>query len=178
MTSASVIQKLKRHFATPGSPDTLISDNGGQYSGHLFAKFANDWNFKHVTSSPEYPQSNGLAENAVKQVKRLLEKSKRDGSDFYMNLLNLRNVPRDDTLGSPTQRLVSRVTRTPIPISKKLLKPTVLKTTVVSAQLHKKRFQQKANFDKHASPLKPLETTQVVRSYNYFATIGGRGVCM
>lgn len=161
LRAETIITKLKRSFAIHGVPQILISDNGGQYSSQLFEQFSTDWNFNHVTSSPEYPQSNGLAENAVKQAKQILEKTKRDGSDIYMNLLNLRNVPRDATLGSPAQRLMSRVTRNPIYTNKKLLKPKTMKS--VPKQLKKKRFQQKLAYDKHSKPLKPLEPNQPVR---------------
>ncbi|XP_033116366.1 uncharacterized protein K02A2.6-like [Anneissia japonica] len=65
LTSATVIVKLKRHFATHGTPRILISDNGGQYSGQQFKQFASEWNFVHITSSPEHAQSNGLVVNAV-----------------------------------------------------------------------------------------------------------------
>lgn len=52
------------------------------------------------------PQSNGLAENAVKQATNLLCKCK-DSSDPLLGLLNLRNVPTDQTLGSLAQQLMS-----------------------------------------------------------------------
>ena len=63
--------------------------------------------FYSTTSSPEFPQSNGLAERAVRSAKQLMEKSHRDGSDVFLSLLNLRNIPRDPTLGSPAERLMS-----------------------------------------------------------------------
>lgn len=163
MTSATVITKLKRHFATHGTPQVVISDNGGQYSSHQFKEFAKEWNFIHITSSPEHAQSNGLAENAVKQAKSLLEKTKRDGSDIYQNLLNIRNVPRDNVLGSPAQRLMSRSTRNPVHTDKRLLKPKVVKPKTVKMQLTKKRHQQKVSYDKSAKPLKPLNVNQTVR---------------
>ncbi|XP_033126955.1 igE-binding protein-like [Anneissia japonica] len=114
LTSVTVIVKLKRHFATHGTPRILISDNGGQYSGQQFKQFASECKFVHITSSPQHAQSNGPAENAVKQAKMLLEKTRRDGSDIYQNPLNLRNVPRDNVLKSPAQRLLSRTTRNPL----------------------------------------------------------------
>ena len=100
LSSSCVINKLKRHFSVHGIPQKLYSDNGTQYTSQTFCDFAKSWDFLHVTSSPEYPQSNGLSERAVRSAKRLLETTKRDGTDFYLNLLNIRNVPRDNILGS------------------------------------------------------------------------------
>ena len=45
-----------------------------------------------------------------------MEKSYRDGSDAYLALLNNRNTPRDSILESPAQRLMSRRTKSVIPI--------------------------------------------------------------
>ena len=101
MTSATVIKKLKRHFAVHGIPTVLLSDNGPCYKSDLFKEFARTWDFKHATWSPNYHQSNGLAEKAVRSAKHLLMKT---GGDFYLDLLNLRNTPAAGNLGSPAQR--------------------------------------------------------------------------
>ena len=163
MTSRTVIRKLKQRFATHGIPLTLMTDNGRQFVSQEFKSFAKEWDFKHVTSSPRFPQSNGLAENAVKQAKQLLEKSKRDGSDPWLGLLNLRNIPRDGNVGSPAQRLLSRRTRCTIPIAKSLLKPFAHDTKYIKKNLKRKRVQQKTHFDKAARDLIPLKNQQVVR---------------
>jgi len=39
-SSVTVIRKLKAHFARYGIPETVVSDNGPQYSATEFAKFA------------------------------------------------------------------------------------------------------------------------------------------
>lgn len=162
-SSRMVIKKMKRLFASHGIPETLLTDNGPQFVSHEFEQFAQDWNFIHVTSSPHYPQSNGLAENAVKQAKQLLEKSKADDSDLLLGLLNLRNTPRDDVLGSPAQRLLSRRLRSSLPTSNKLLTPKPLSNKQVSSRLKNARQQQKQYFDKAAKKLKPLTPNTVVR---------------
>ena len=72
-TSAAVVSALQSIFARHGIPETLRSDNGPQYSSAEFARFASTYGFKHVTSSPHFPQSNGQAERAVQTVKNLLK---------------------------------------------------------------------------------------------------------
>lgn len=76
-------------FARHGIPETVISDNGPQYSAEAYARFAQGYHFKHVTSSPYFPQSNGEAERAVRTIKELLKKSK----DPYLALLAYRTTP-------------------------------------------------------------------------------------
>ena len=64
-TSAGVISFLKTTFAHYGSPGTLISDNGPQFSSKEFNEFAKTYNLYPITSSLHFPQSNGLAESIV-----------------------------------------------------------------------------------------------------------------
>ena len=65
----------------------------------------------HVRSSPHYPQSNGLTESAVKSMKRLIQKTTRDGDldvdSFQRALLEWRNTPNASGQ-SPAQALYGR----------------------------------------------------------------------
>ncbi|KAK7891393.1 hypothetical protein WMY93_023356 [Mugilogobius chulae] len=108
--STTVIKKLKAHFARYGIPNTVVSDNGPQYSSQEFKRFSQLWEFEHKTSSPGFPQSNGKAESAVKTAKRLLYKAKASGQDPYLALLDHRNTPSQGLDTSPAQRLLSRRT--------------------------------------------------------------------
>ena len=76
-TSHEVIDHLKAVFARHGIPETVVSENGPQYSSAEFSKFAHEWGFMQITSSPKYPQSNGEAESMVQTMKTFLTK----GSD-------------------------------------------------------------------------------------------------
>ena len=87
-TSSSVINAFKVQFARHGIPDTLVTDNGTQFTSAEFQAFATKWGIIHRTSSPHYPQSNGKAENAVKTCKALLKKAKMDNTDLLLALLD------------------------------------------------------------------------------------------
>ena len=92
-TSKIVIKKLKAHVTRYGIPYMLVSDNGPQLSSDEFAEFSHHWEFKHITSSPRYLQSNGKAEQAVKMAKRLVKRAVKSNSDPYLALLDFRNTP-------------------------------------------------------------------------------------
>ena len=77
ITSRAIIKELKAIFARFAFPDTLVTDNGPQFSSGEFSVFSRTWMFEHKTSSPAYPQSNGKAETAVKTVKNLFAKCKQ-----------------------------------------------------------------------------------------------------
>lgn len=79
--STTVIGKLKGIFSRFGIPEKVLSDNGPQYASHEFDTFANQWDFDHVTSSPRYPLSNGLAENSVQTIMRILKTAQSSGKD-------------------------------------------------------------------------------------------------
>jgi len=79
LSSKTAITKMKQHFAVHGIPSKLLTDNAPQFASREFKSFANEWSFEHVTSSPYFPQSNGFAENAIKQAKK-------DGSDPLLGI--------------------------------------------------------------------------------------------
>ena len=113
-----MIGKLKKRFSTHGIPDTFHSDNGPPFTLNEFSAFAVMHEFEHVTSSPEYPQSSGKVENAVKTAKNLRKKSACTSSDFHLALLDWRNSRTEGMKSSPAQRMFGRRTRTLLPTSK------------------------------------------------------------
>ena len=74
-SSSTIVTHMKSIFARQGIPKIVVSDNGPQFSSYGFATFAKQWDFKHVTSSPTYPQSNGMAEQTAQTVKNLIKKN-------------------------------------------------------------------------------------------------------
>lgn len=118
-TSTVVVSAMKAIFSTHGVPEIVVSDNGPCYDSAVFRKFADDWNFRHYTTSPHHPQANGSAERAVKTVKEWLVK----GADLSLALLQYRSSPHEAIGVSPNEVLFGRRTRGVIPIHESLLYP-------------------------------------------------------
>ena len=117
------------------------------------------------------------AESAVKIAKNLVKKAKRENKDLQMALLEWRNTPDIDNL-NPTQKVMSRRTRTTIPTAETLLKPEVVE--VVHDNIKQKRPQTKATYDKSARPLPELQIGETVRGSSASkpqSSIGKRLVC-
>ena len=112
--SSTILTYMKSIFARRGIPREVRSDNGQQYKAQEFRKFAKDWNFLHVTTSPYHPQANGLAERTVQTVENLLKKAHTERRDPYISIPEYRNTPVDQ-IGSPAQLLMSRRLRSQFP---------------------------------------------------------------
>ncbi|KAL8616804.1 hypothetical protein ACOMHN_017841 [Nucella lapillus] len=110
VTAAETIARMKKVFSRHGIPDTLMTDNGPQFSAEEFATFAQSWGFEHITSSPHYPQANGEVERAVQTIKNLIKKS----DDEYLGLLMYRNTPLPNGF-SPAQLSMGRRLKTRAP---------------------------------------------------------------
>ena len=71
----------------------------------------------HITSSPHYPQSNGLAEKFVQTVKSLFYKAREEGVDLYKALMIYCNTPLTSNMLSLMQILQNRTARLQLPMS-------------------------------------------------------------
>ena len=154
-TATKVIEALKSVLSRYGIPEVLMSNNGPQFACSEVEDFAAQYKFTHITSSPLYPQSNGLAERSVKTVKGLL----RDAEDPYLALLAYRATPLPWCHLSPAELLMGRKIRTVVPQTKEQFKPNwpYLEEFEKTEKMYKQK--QKENFDKKkkARPLPPLD---------------------
>ena len=137
--------------------EIIITDNGPQFASYEFKQFAQDYQFEYCTTSPYYPQSNGMAEKSVQTVKNLMKKAIHDKKDPYLALLDYRNTPQSENVGSPAQRLMGRRTKTLIPTTKVLLKPKVINPSIVQKELRQRKVVQKRYYNQHAKHLKKLK---------------------
>ena len=113
-TSKCVADLTKQIFSEQGIPRILRSNNGPHFQGH-YGQFVEEYGLSHVTSSPNYPHSNGFIESQVKSIKRALKKAKRSISDPNIALLCLRAIPIDNKLPSPAELLLGRQVQDNLP---------------------------------------------------------------
>ena len=153
-TSVNIINILKSIFARHGIPSTLITDNGPQFSSREFQKFVSVYSFQHLTSSPRYPQSNGLVERAVGTTKGLL----RNTSDPHLALLSFRATPLSWCSLSPEELLLGRKINTDLPQSSQQLVPQwpYLGDFRRADKQHKENQKLHYNSRRRARPLLPL----------------------
>ena len=142
-TSSSVITALKAIFSRHELPEVVRSDNGPQFSSHDFSRFANTYNFNHVTSSPFYPQSNGQAERTVQTVKGIIQKS----TDPFMALLSYRSTPMPWCGLNPAELCIGRLIKSSVPQIKNLLAPTWAYIPEFSKKNSDFKEKQKRNYD-------------------------------
>ena len=159
-TTHSIVRALQAHFARLGVPDEVITDNNANLVSDEFSRFAVEWTFDHITSSCYHSISNGKCESAVKIAKTLMRKATNAGENVYKALLDWRNTPTVNMASSPVQRLMSRRTKTLLPINEQLLQPEI--QNEVTAKLQHKRQIAKKFYDKHAKALPELQIGQPV----------------
>ena len=157
---------LKAIFSRHGIPAVFVSDNGPQFSSKEMTDFATSYGFKQITSSPHYPQSNGLAERTVKTVKSLLEKS----TDPYLALLSYRATPLPWCHLSPAELLMGRKLRTDVPQVKEHFVPNWTYIEDFKSRDAEYKERQKRNYNKRrrVRPLPSLPDNSTV-----WVTTGG-----
>lgn len=166
LQSATVIAVLKNMFSRFGIPQKVVSDNGTQFSSQEFKTFSEKWGFMHVTSSPLYPQSNGLAERNVRTIKALLTKARDSGEEWQLALLNFRNSAVTGEQYSPAQLLMGRRLRSRLPASTQALRPAAVDEPALRARREMNTRSTKRNYDRGTRTLPPLHPNEPVRMKN------------
>ena len=139
-----VIGKLKGIFARHGIPSEIFSDNGLPFNSNELANFGKEYGFRHVTSSPSYPVSNGEAEHAVQTAKHILTTP-----DPYLVLLAYVATKHSTTGFSPAHLSMGRPLLTTIPTIKFNLQPKVPNRASVSESDEKAKQANKSYYDHH-----------------------------
>jgi len=128
-TSEDVIKRLTMHFATFGIPEKIFSDGGPQFISTEYKDWCKRWAIEDIVSSPYNHQSNGLAENSVKEMKKLLHclyksrAKKVDKEEWVRSLLIYVNTPKRPLNLSPSQIMFGRDLRDGLTPIRDLLTP-------------------------------------------------------
>ena len=159
-SAKAVIPKFKAIFARWGIPEEVTSDNGPPYSSTEFANFANEYGFKITTSSPGFPQANGLAEKGVQIAKKILSQT-----DPFIALMTYRDTAISATGLSPNEIVLGRKVRTRLPcLDKKLqLKPGLTQNITFRDKQVKASYQENYNRRHGVMPLPTLDSGDRVR---------------
>ncbi|UYV66085.1 hypothetical protein LAZ67_4000114 [Cordylochernes scorpioides] len=144
LTANVVVRSCKSIFSRHGIPETVVSDNGTQFgAAREFANFARQYGFTHVTSSPRFPQSNGMAEAGVKIAKLILKKNQ----DPSLGLLEYRSTPLENGY-SPAELLMGRKLRTTLPIAPENLNPKLVDSQTLKRKEGRRRKDMKSRYDR------------------------------
>ena len=141
-TALTTVQQLRTLFATFGVPESIVLDNGPQFTGTEFEEFCKKNGIRHVRIAPYHPASNGLAERGVQTFKKgyrkLSEGTVKDRVARF--LLQYRVTPHTTTGRSPAELLFGRNLRTRLDA----VKPDLAKT------VEAKQFEQKGQHDQRS----------------------------
>jgi hypothetical protein len=97
-----VTEFITLFISTYSMPVVIYSDRGPQFRDD-FNNFCKEWSIKHIKPSPHYPQSNGVAKSAVKEMKKIIRavfnnKTRTlNKSGLAVAMLMFRNTPRSPT---------------------------------------------------------------------------------
>ena len=74
--SSSVVSVTKQIFSETGVPSRVVSDNGPHFVSACYADLSKKMSFRHVTSSPRYPRSNGFVERQIQTMQHVMKKAR------------------------------------------------------------------------------------------------------
>lgn len=104
-TTTATVRELRTVFAHFGIPESIVSDNGPQFTSGEFAEFCHLNGMHHVHVPPFHPSSNGLAERAVQTFKKGFKKTS-EGSvqdKIARFLFSYCKMPQTTTETSPAE---------------------------------------------------------------------------
>ena len=150
-SSCCTIKLIKKHFMRYGIPEEVVSDGGPEFDNKMMRELTHKYGFRWNPCSPEMPNSYGMAESAVKQIKCIIKKCNNENSNPCLALLEFTNTPSKSIGMSPAQRFFGRQLRNVLPTMKKFLSPFNVEET--KTKIQKAKQHQKKYYDKNAHDL-------------------------
>ena len=162
MTAQVTVKFLQTCFSRFGYPATIVSDNGTQFTSHLFRRFCESGGIEHLTTAPFHPQSNGQAERFVDTFKRAIHKINKgepleETLTVFLTYYRSTPCPAAPNGMSPAEAMFGRRTK----IILDLLKPPSRQLSLPDSR----RLNQNRQFDvKHGAKqreFKPMDDVYV-----------------
>ena len=152
-TSDAVINKMKDIFVRWGVPDEILNDNRPQFSSEQFRKFSQDYDFKHFSISPYYPQANSEGKSGVHIAKKILRQR-----DPFLALMSYRATPHTATGVSACQLMMGREIGNPLPTLESNLRQVLPSQQAVATKDEETKTNYRRHFERHGvQPLPELQ---------------------
>lgn len=135
-TSHFVIGKLRETFSRFGLVNTIVSDNGTQFTSAEFKEFTLINGINHILTAPGHPATNGQAENFVKTLKKSIYANLKDKNpDEFDTILSrlladYRSTKHCTTHESPFKLIFGREMKTRF----SSFRPPLIKDKIVESQ--------------------------------------------
>ena len=127
--ASKMIAYLAGEFSKFGIPEKIFSDGGPQFKSNEFIDYCKRNGIDSEPSSPYNPQSNGIAENSVKELKKLIHcltkpgRKSIDPEEWCQALLVHVNTPKRPSGLTPSQLMFGRDVRDGLSLVRDLLTP-------------------------------------------------------
>ena len=125
-TTTDVTDKLEEWCDQFGHFRVARTDGGPQFRGK-FDRWCKEQNVIHELSSAYSPESNGLAESAIRRTKSVIKKCKKDKKSLRVGIAHMNNTPRSGESLGPSEMFYQREVRTSLPGLKRKIGPAEIK---------------------------------------------------
>ena len=128
-TAETTTSTLDDLFTLWGPPETIVSDNGPQFTSVVFAEWCKRHTITHLASAPFHPPSNGEAERLVGVFKQAMKRAVAAGNTKHDALCNFlksnRSTPNCATGRTPAELMIGRQFRSALSVLKPARKHTI-----------------------------------------------------
>ena len=127
-------------LATHGIPEQIKSDNGPPFGSKKFQAYGKEKGFHHHRIISRWPKANGLAENFMKNIEKVVKTATSEGKawrrEIYVYLGKYKATPHPSTGVSPQSMMFNREIRCKLP----QLKPS---TIISEIKVHERNEKTK-----------------------------------
>ena len=146
-------EKLKKIFATHGTPIQVESDNGPQFQSKEFAEFAAVEGFRHHRITPLHPRANGEAESFMKLVNKTEQRAQIQKISPMLAiqemLIGYRSTPHPATGITPYEGMMNRTVRTKLDYENRISN-TSNKEKLINERVRQYKEKVKQNAEKYS----------------------------